>query len=235
MNKEIFSQFIKNNIYRLILTSIVVMGILGFIACSIIYSYFSTQLEESKKESYKIVMEMTDQIQSLEDSLTVKQAIKDYKNKLDYIWPIHIKDWIPGPSALSSPFGERDDRECGGLSDGFHEGLDLWGVNHTGPTWLARIVAVSDGWVEHWLSDPINGEYYILHHDDGNESEYHHLSKGYIKDGEHVKQGEVLGRMGNTGISTGPHLHFQLEIKGELVNPLVYIDVPEEKDETKTE
>lgn len=219
--------FVKEKFLQYIIISIIV----GFTSCSIVYGILNTALEKQKE----LTLIMTDYVQTLEDALSVKQSIQDQKDQLDYAWPIHLKDWKPGPSALSSPFGERADSEVGGLSDGFHEGMDLWGVNHTGPTWMARVVAVADGWVEHWLNHPIKGEYYVLHHDDGNRSEYHHFSRGYIRDSERVKKGDVLGRMGSSGISTGPHLHFQLEINGELVNPLKYIDIPEKKNETNVE
>ena len=184
--------------------------------------------QEGARRTAIVIENLQKENRQLSKIVLAREQERDDKIELDYIWPIHIADWIPGPSRLTSPFGERDDSEAGGLSDGYHEGLDLWGVDHSGPVWMARIVAVSDGWVEHFLNDPIKGEWYLLHHDDGNESEYHHVSKGYVLDGNRVSKGQVIARMGNTGISTGPHLHFQLTINGKLVKPLKYIEIPKE-------
>ena len=184
--------------------------------------------QENAQQDAIVIEELQKENRQLSKIVLARKTIKQKRIELDYLWPIHIEDWIPGPSRLTSPFGERDDSEAGGLSDGYHEGDDMWGVNHSKETWLARIVAVADGWIEHFLNDPIKGEWYLLHHDDGNESEYHHVSKGYILDGTRVVKGQVIARMGNTGISTGPHLHFQLTIDGKLVNPLKYIEIPKE-------
>lgn len=167
---------------------------------------------------------------------------------VDYIFPIHPDDfkWDGISGDLTSPYGERDPKEIGGRGDEFHEGLDMWGVSHVG-VWQARVVAVADGVVlNHWLDDPVKGEYVEILHKDGSISEYDHLSKCYVHerrkmDGKmvpwEVKQGDVIGRIGNTGTSKGyltykTHLHFGLRRidpqTGELryVNPLRYIDVP---------
>ncbi len=184
-------------------------------------------IEKGRYDSARIAI-LQEHNLSLTAVIEYREEIEYKKIELDYLWPIALEDWRPGPSELTSPFGEREDNEAGGLSDGYHEGLDLWGVDHLGPVWMARIVAIADGWAEHWVNDPIKGRYILIHHDDGNESEYHHLSKAYIRDGDRVEKGQPIGRMGNTGISTGPHLHFQLTIDGKLVNPLKYIEIPRE-------
>ncbi len=166
---------------------------------------------------------------SLTAAVEYREEIEYKKIELDYLWPIALEDWVPGFCAITSYFGERDDSEAGGLSDGYHEGSDMWGLQiYEGIVEMGRIAAVADGWVEHFLNDPVKGEWYLLHHDDGNESEYHHVSKGYVLDGDRVAKGQVIARMGNTGISTGPHLHFQLTIDGKLINPLKYIEIPKE-------
>lgn len=177
----------------------------------------------------------SDQIAVLREQNNMLTAVVEYREEieykkieLDYLFPIHICDWIPGPSALTSPFGERDDSEAGGFSDDWHEGTDMWAVSHVGPTWKARVVAISDGWAEHWINHSIKGRYIVVHHSDGNRSEYHHLSKSYIRDGDRVVKGQVLGRIGTTGLSTGVHLHFELWIDGKNVNPLKFLAIPTE-------
>ena len=138
-----------------------------------------------------------------------------------YGWPIHPEDYI----ALSSPFGKRSLDETGGYGDDFHNGVDMYG------TWHSRIVCVADGKVVgHWPAPngyyrghPVLGGLLVVQHD-GAVSTYAHLSKTYVHEGEIVRRGQVIGRQGKTGKTASPHLHFELRIEGELVNPLQYLD-----------
>ncbi len=76
---------------------------------------------------------------------------------------------------------------------------------------------VSAGW---------NGDYgycVLLQHPDGRQTRYAHLNKVLVSAGESVSQGQKIGLSGNTGRSTGPHLHFEMIINGSRVNPLDYV------------
>lgn len=139
----------------------------------------------------------------------------------EYGWPIHPEDYI----ALSSPFGKRDINDTGGYGDGFHDGVDMFG------TWRARVCAVANGKViEHWPppngyygGHPVLGGVVAILHDNGAVSRYGHLAKTFVHEGDVVSRGQVIGRQGATGKTGSPHLHFELRIDGELVNPLRYI------------
>lgn len=121
--------------------------------------------------------------------------------------PTYIKPLSGG--TLTSYYGQRWGR--------LHAGVD-WGVS-TGTT----IVASSGGKV---ISAGWNGGYgysVLLQHPDGRKTRYAHLSKITVSAGETVSQGERIGLSGNTGNSTGPHLHFEMIINGSTVNPLNYL------------
>lgn len=110
-----------------------------------------------------------------------------------------------------------------------HTGIDI------ASTWHAQVVSVADGIIiESWpppdgyfKGHPIYGGMLQIRHEDGSESVYAHLSASYVKEGQQVQSGQVIGRIGNTGQSDGEHLHFELHINGKVVNPLLYIEVPE--------
>jgi len=67
------------------------------------------------------------------------------------------------------------------------------------------------------------GNYIILKHDSGYQSLYAHLSKITVKEGSYISKGSVIGLSGNTGQSTGPHLHFSLFKNGQALDPLKYL------------
>jgi murein DD-endopeptidase MepM/ murein hydrolase activator NlpD len=79
---------------------------------------------------------------------------------------------------------------------------------------VSRGVVVFSGWHNGY------GNYVCVKHDSGFESRYGHLSKCFVRKGLRIKQGQRIGLVGQTGVATGPHLDFQLLVKGKHINPL---------------
>ncbi|MBQ3530747.1 MAG: peptidoglycan DD-metalloendopeptidase family protein [Oscillospiraceae bacterium] len=67
------------------------------------------------------------------------------------------------------------------------------------------------------------GYHVIINHGDGIQTLYAHMSNIYVKQGQYVNQGDIIGAMGSTGNSTGTHLHFEIRINGQYVDPLKYV------------
>ena len=75
----------------------------------------------------------------------------------------------------------------------------------------------------------IYGNYILIRHDDGRESLYGHLSKVQARLYEKVKSGTIIGNVGSTGLSTGPHLHFEVREQGKAKDPSLFIDTKKTK------
>ena len=123
---------------------------------------------------------------------------------------------MPTPSTkITSPFGPRWRR--------MHNGLDLK-VN-IGDT----IVAAFDGKVRIVKYERRGyGKYVVIRHDNGLETVYGHLSKQLVEENQLVKAGEVIGLGGNTGRSTGSHLHFETRFLGIAINPIYMFVFPKQ-------
>ncbi|MDD3037007.1 M23 family metallopeptidase [Bacteroides sp.] len=123
---------------------------------------------------------------------------------------------MPTPSTkITSPFGPRWRR--------MHNGLDLK-VN-VGDT----IVAAFDGKVRIVKYERRGyGKYVVIRHDNGLETVYGHLSKQLVEENQLVKAGEIIGLGGNTGRSTGSHLHFETRFLGVAINPAYMFDFPKQ-------
>lgn len=115
----------------------------------------------------------------------------------------------PSRGAVSSPFGMRWGR--------MHEGLDI-AANMGEP-----IYAAFDGTVTYAAWESGYGNFIKLKHADGLETAYGHCSKIDVKVGDTVKKGEKIGEVGNTGNSTGPHLHFEVRMNGVAKDPTAYL------------
>lgn len=118
-------------------------------------------------------------------------------------------------SRVSSPFGYRWHPTTGEWS--MHKGVDLAAPKGT------PIYATRSGYVNVATYHETAGYYITINHQDGYTSVYMHMTHYIVEPGEYVKAGQLVGYVGSTGRSTGPHLHFGIHYKGTYVNPMDYI------------
>jgi murein DD-endopeptidase MepM/ murein hydrolase activator NlpD len=122
-------------------------------------------------------------------------------------WP--VKGW------LTSSFGMRRDPFNGRRK--MHEGLDI--AARTGTS----VTATADGIVSSVKTEPGYGKVVILDHGYGYRTIYGHNSRYYVKVGQRVRRGERIAAVGNTGRSTGSHVHYEIRLNGVPVNPRKYL------------
>lgn len=123
----------------------------------------------------------------------------------------------PAPSytRISSEFGWRTDPFTG--LKAYHNGIDMAAAEGT------PIVAAYDGIVGQAGYNSSMGNYIYIEHGDGLRTIYLHASKLYVEKDDVVLKGDVIGAVGTTGRSTGPHLHFSVRLNGEYVSPWNYL------------
>jgi murein DD-endopeptidase MepM/ murein hydrolase activator NlpD len=128
---------------------------------------------------------------------------------------VPLRPPLTGETTITSPFGYRADPFLG--RPALHPGVDL--VQGYG----AEIWATGAGRVTH--AGPMSGYGIMVEIDHGNglTTRYAHMSEALVEEGEVVAKGAVLGRIGSTGRSTGPHLHYEVRVDGEPVDPERYL------------
>ena len=199
---------------------------------------------KAKKEQTTIVLQNTITLQSsYAEKLTsqerqLQEEITKYKQeqaKIEYLirqatnssidmdiqytggtmlWPVAISG-----TAITSTFGYREHPIQGVVKE--HTGLDIGNATYGSP-----VVAAADGVVTYagWLGG--YGNCVMISHGNGLVTLYGHGQKILTELHKKVKQGELIMEVGSTGNSTGPHLHFEVRLNGDYVNPLNYVKVP---------
>ena len=127
-----------------------------------------------------------------------------------YIWPETVS------KRITSPMGSRNIHYPGASTN--HKGVDIGGVGYT-----TNVLATKSGVVMTSAYHSSYGNYVVIFHGKGNTTLYAHMSSRKVKEGDTVSQGDVIGVTGCTGVSTGPHLHYEITENGARVDPLNYL------------
>jgi murein DD-endopeptidase MepM/ murein hydrolase activator NlpD len=130
-----------------------------------------------------------------------------YLSSTPSVWP--VRGW------LTSKFGLRRSPWTGGL--GFHEGLDI------ASQWGSPVYAPADGVVTFTGAKGGFGRTVVINHGFGVSTRFGHLSRILVQEGQKVVRGVSIARVGNTGHSTGPHLHYEVHVDGAPVDPMQYL------------
>ncbi len=101
-----------------------------------------------------------------------------------------------------------------------HKGVDLSTYRSGDP-----ILATADGQVVTSEYDPGFGNYIIIKHKHGFYTRYAHMQSFRVQRGQYVQQGQIIGYIGNSGVSTGPHLHYEVHIGSDVVDPMKYLNI----------
>lgn len=142
----------------------------------------------------------------LPDARLSSWALREISGDL-FSWP--IRGWI------TSWYGWRNDPFSGARS--FHTGIDI-GANRG-----ASVRAAMEGVVSATGYSTVSGNYVVIRHHSGYTSLYAHLDRIDVKPGRSVSQSTVIGAVGSTGYSTGPHLHFTVSKNGRTMNPMTVL------------
>lgn len=140
-------------------------------------------------------------------SLMTWNGLKWEKKQEEWLWPVD--------GVITSQWGERQNPLL--HKQEFHDGLDIAVAEGT------KVVAVRSGRVTEVRTSATYGRLLKYETEDGYEVMYAHLSEVLVNKGEEVQQGQVIARSGNTGLSTGPHLHYSIQKDGEWLDPLSFL------------
>lgn len=146
----------------------------------------------------------------VEEELQAYEIILKERSLIPSIWPVK--------GSLESGFGGRRN-PFGGSSYEYHEGQDIEAAFATPVSAAANGKVIVAGWQNGY------GQVVYIEHGGGLTTRYGHLSKIEVVVGQSMSRGETLGLVGSSGRSTGPHLHYEVRINNEPVNPVSYLPV----------
>ncbi len=169
----------------------------------------SDLIKKSMKEAEKIEKQLVVQSKSFDEVVKLAKNKEKMLAHLPAIQPVENKDL----KRMASGYGWRIHPIL--KTRRMHYGMDFTAKTGT------PIYATADGIVKHagWKPNGF-GKHVVINHGFGYETLYAHMSKVAVKNGEKVKRGQIIGYVGNTGLSAGPHCHYEVHVNGKRVNPI---------------
>ena len=178
-------------------------------------SEFQALLDESEALQSDLMTEIAEKQRELQAAQykeeLVKMALKGENPPSNATWIEPVSGYT-----ISSPFGYRKSPTAGASTN--HKGVDMACPSGT-PIYATRAGTVT---VASYQAGGA-GYYVSINHGDGFASIYMHMTRYVVSKGQSVTQGQLIGYVGSTGISTGPHLHFGVSYGGPYVNPMAYL------------
>ena len=165
------------------------------------YKDVLAEIEAEEEKTQKEIVRLSKELAAQQGNTTVTYG--------GYIWPCSSK-------YVTSPLGARYTGIAGASRN--HAGIDIGRVGYT-----TQAVAAKAGTVIISAYNKYRGNYVVVSHGSGNTTTYQHLSSRSVSVGTYVAQGQVVGITGTTGVSSGPHLHFEITENGKIINPLKYL------------
>lgn len=167
----------------------------------------NTLVEGMRKNIEKLKEEANEREKSFNELMAFLNEQKSILASTPALWP--VQGWV------TSGFGSRRSPFRSGIE--FHKGLDI------STRYGKAIIAPADGFVIRSGYEPADGNSVKIEHGHGFSTAYLHLSKIAARQGERVKKGEIIGYVGDSGRSTGPHLHYSVYVNNVPVNPIKYL------------
>ncbi len=164
--------------------------------------------QDALAKSQAVKIALARQEKELDDMLARANNEVDYFRCMPNQWPVE--------GEITSAFGTRDS-PFGGRGSSFHDGIDI--ANDVGTC----VAAAGDGKVIFADWKPVYGKTILISHGYGLISQYSHNSAHLVEEGDKVKKGQPIARLGNTGRSTGPHLHFSILKNDEPQDTMIYL------------
>lgn len=172
---------------------------------------YAAELTEEELNTQKQIEEYNSKLDNIDAQMAILAMVDGNSEYIggEFLWP------IPGYTIITSPFGMRFHPILHYYRS--HNGIDI------GAKTGAPVIAANSGTVITASYVGSYGNVVMIDHGGGIVSNYGHGSKILVKVGQVVEKGEVIMEAGSTGLSTGPHLHFEIKVNGKFVNPLPYV------------
>jgi murein DD-endopeptidase MepM/ murein hydrolase activator NlpD len=170
-----------------------------------------SNVDDVAQDLAKVLSELDDRKRKLGllETLIMERDLKRHSTPEG--WPLRVG------GVVTSKFGYRRHPITGRRS--MHKGIDIAAKHGTDIVAMADGIVIFSGWKGGY------GKIVEVRHANGLETRYAHNSANLAKEGDMVRKGQVIAKLGSTGRSTGPHVHFEVRRNGEAVNPMQYLDL----------